>query len=156
MFGISRELSREYLDHVLLLIERDGTSRQRLVEAVHDTTTFKYILRYRAKMRKRDAQRLGQNDERRRLPISERECGRRLMLLLGNRLQSATHGFGHIGGDYEAKPDDGTRQAIDPDARRNNQRQQQRRKVSIRRRPQAEQSPPEQSRLFFVELDKFD
>src|SRR5271165_917489 len=28
--------------------------------------------------------------------------------------------------------------------------------VSIRRRPQAEQSPPEQSRVFLVELDKLD
>jgi hypothetical protein len=56
--GVSRELSREYLDHVLLLIEQDDASRRRLMGAVHDTTTFKYILRYRARMRKRDRRRV--------------------------------------------------------------------------------------------------
>ena len=56
LFGVSRELSREYIEHVLLLLEGNEDARRRLVGAVHATTTFKYIARFRAGMRKRNPQ----------------------------------------------------------------------------------------------------
>jgi hypothetical protein len=56
LFGVSRELSQEYVEHVLLLLEGNDDARQRLVRAVHAPTTFKYIGRFRAEMRKRRPQ----------------------------------------------------------------------------------------------------
>jgi hypothetical protein len=56
MVGIARELSREYLEQILQLIERDADARERLERAVVASTTFKYIARFRAKMRRRGTQ----------------------------------------------------------------------------------------------------
>ena len=53
LVGVSRELSQEYLDHVLLLLEGNEDTRTRIASAIHAPTTFKYIARYRAKMRRR-------------------------------------------------------------------------------------------------------
>ncbi|WP_139225983.1 hypothetical protein [Falsiroseomonas stagni] len=52
LFGISRELSSEYVEHVLLLIEENNDARARLRAAVHAPNTFKYIARFRANMRR--------------------------------------------------------------------------------------------------------
>lgn len=56
LFGISRELSREYVEHVILLIEGDADARRRLEDAIHSPTTFKYIRHYRAGMRNHGSQ----------------------------------------------------------------------------------------------------
>lgn len=56
LFGISRELSREYVEHVLLLMEGNAALRARLEAAIHAPTTFKYIRRFRAEMRRRNPQ----------------------------------------------------------------------------------------------------
>lgn len=56
LFGVSRELSREYVEHVLLLLEQNEEARNRLEKAVHAPTTLKYIARFRAMMRRRNPQ----------------------------------------------------------------------------------------------------
>jgi hypothetical protein len=56
LVGIARELSQEYVEHVLLLIERTPEACARLEHAVHAPTTFRYIARFRARMRRRDPQ----------------------------------------------------------------------------------------------------
>jgi hypothetical protein len=56
LVGIARELSQEYVEHVLLLIERSPEARARLERAVHAPTTFKHIARFRARMRRRNPQ----------------------------------------------------------------------------------------------------
>jgi hypothetical protein len=53
LFGVSRELSREYIEQVLLLLERNGDAQHMLAEAIHSPTTFKYIQRFRIEMRRR-------------------------------------------------------------------------------------------------------
>jgi hypothetical protein len=53
LFGISRELSSEYLEHVLLLIEGNDDARRRLEAGIHKPNTFKYIASFRVSMRKR-------------------------------------------------------------------------------------------------------
>jgi hypothetical protein len=56
LFGVSRELSREYVEHVLLLLEGNMDARRRLEGAIHAPTTFKYIRRFRSEMRRRRPQ----------------------------------------------------------------------------------------------------
>lgn len=51
--GVSRELSSEYIEQVLLLIEGNEDARRRLEAAVHSPSTFKYIRLFREDMRKR-------------------------------------------------------------------------------------------------------
>lgn len=53
LFGISRELSSEYVEHVLLLIEGNDDARRRLEASIHTPNTFKYIARFRSGMHKR-------------------------------------------------------------------------------------------------------
>ena len=53
LFGVSRELSQEYTEHVLLLIEHSQDARGRLEAAIHAPTTLKYTRRFRAEMRTR-------------------------------------------------------------------------------------------------------
>jgi hypothetical protein len=56
LVGVSRELSQEYLEHVLLLLEANEDARRRIEAAIHTPTTFKYIARFRTKMRRRRSQ----------------------------------------------------------------------------------------------------
>ena len=74
----------------------------------------------------RNANGLRQHDEAGRAPVAEAQRGRGLVLAFGHRLQAAAHGFRHVGGDHQAEPDHGAREAIDADARRHDQRQQDR------------------------------
>lgn len=54
MVGVARELSREYVEHLLLLIERSPEARAHLERALHTPNTFKYIGRFRRRMRRRN------------------------------------------------------------------------------------------------------
>jgi len=56
LVGVSRELSREYIEHVILLMERDDDCRRRIAEAIHAPSTFKYIAWLRKDMRRRNPQ----------------------------------------------------------------------------------------------------
>lgn len=56
LFGISRKFSRDYVEDVILLIERDADALKRLEGAIHSPTTFEYMKRFRAGMRKRRPQ----------------------------------------------------------------------------------------------------
>lgn len=53
LFGISRELSREYIEHVLLLVEGNPEAMNGVKSAVHAPNTFKYIELFRTQMRRR-------------------------------------------------------------------------------------------------------
>jgi hypothetical protein len=56
MVGITRELSRGYLEQIVRLVEHNDEARDRFERAVVATTTFKYIARFRARMRRRGTQ----------------------------------------------------------------------------------------------------
>jgi hypothetical protein len=56
LVGVSRELSREYVEQLILLLERDDDSRRRIEEAVHTPNTFTYIAWFRKDMRRRNPQ----------------------------------------------------------------------------------------------------
>jgi hypothetical protein len=54
LVGVSRELSREYIEHVILLPEGNEDARRRMEAAIHTPTTFKYISWFRTDMRGRN------------------------------------------------------------------------------------------------------
>ena len=68
-------------------------------------------------------QRLRQHDETHHPPIAEPERHRRLVLAARDRLQTAAHDFGHIGGREQHDADQHTRNSVDLPVARQEQRQ---------------------------------
>jgi hypothetical protein len=54
LVGVSRELSREYIEQVILLMEEDDDSRRQIEKAINTPKTFKYIAWFRQNMRRRN------------------------------------------------------------------------------------------------------
>lgn len=54
LVGVSRELAREYLGHVVQLLELNDDAQNRIAAAAHDPTTFKYIRLFQARARRRN------------------------------------------------------------------------------------------------------
>jgi hypothetical protein len=52
LFGVSRELSRNYTERLLELLERDEASLARLEVLINQPDTFKYIAKFYKEIRK--------------------------------------------------------------------------------------------------------
>lgn len=57
LFGVSRELTAEYIKESLTLLDEHEDARVRYERAIHSPTTFKYIRMFRARMRRERARR---------------------------------------------------------------------------------------------------
>lgn len=53
LIGVSRELVRDYLSQVLQLLDKNQDARARILAAVHDPSTFKYISEFIKRERRR-------------------------------------------------------------------------------------------------------
>jgi len=53
LFGVSKTLSRDYIENIIILIENDDKARMLLETMIHAPNTFEFIALFRKRMRKR-------------------------------------------------------------------------------------------------------